>query len=119
MSVGDIDPRDLRERAAHRADPGLISNPENPVAHAVLKGHIVERLLPPDLLGNPAQIFACGIAQKDRSRVGIAGVHMADAVFFLLRARILMPADLSLFILSHRRAAHKSGLAPAFHRQLI
>ena len=63
------------------------------------------------------RIFPVG--QEDWAGLGIANVHVADAVDFFIFPGIFMLFDNTGLVIVNGCAGHKSSLGPSIHRQLI
>ena len=59
------------------------------------------------------------VAEEDGTRLGVAGIHVADPVHFLVSPGILMFFDHIVQVIIDRSAGHQACLGPAGHDLLV
>ena len=119
MAVCDVNVPDSRKCFLYLPDICRILHDPDPVSDAVGGYEIIFRLFFLGFFHDPVNNAAGAVSQKDRSRLGIACVYVADPVLLLFRSCIFMLFDHPGFIIVNRGAGHDPGLGPAVHCQFI
>ena len=114
VSVCDIGAAGGGKFALQQLDVVLIADDPHRLPHAVrvevVKGRGGHDLFHHGVYGRPA-----AVGEENGSGLGVAGIHVTAAVFFLVRPGQLVFFDHVVQIVVHGRAGHDAGLGPAVH----
>ena len=118
-ATAHIKRRDGCELIDQRVNRCRVVNDPHPMAHPVI-GHKIDggvHLF--DLIRQRRNGFLMPISQKNRTGIGIAGIHVTNAVLLFIRPGQLVLFDRSVQIFIDGGAGDNARLAVSVHRQFV
>ena len=119
MSVCDINPVNACKGLPDHCNLGFLRNDPDPVPHFSLRNKITNRSLLLHSACHGIDRLIVTIGKKNRTRLGIAGIHVPDPVLLLCFYGVLMLLDYAALIIVNGGTRGNSGLTASLPGLLI